>query len=936
MNYPSKRVQKSDRIKTLKPSPFLLRFLAALSIGGGGAWQLFPLIASAQTVPLTPAGTAINNTATGTYVDPNTGETFNTTSNTVTATVAEVAGVAAVPSGIIDVNGGSVTTNDQLLFTFLVTNVGNEVSALHIPSTVTPVGANLGSAQVLNGVTLTAGVYVTEINGVILARPVILPANGNTNDATFINAINNAAGGNYTALNGGTPFNGSINANSGIKVIVPATVTATVAGNPVSVTLGDTGANNNNAGTQNQPDSGLEPPTLGGTDPISAASEIYTINFAGAPPANGVRESSAFQTVPLATQINSLALATILKTRIAYNANSAATFTDDTLTYRLDLRVESAAPTGSTGIVPAPLLGTSIRVDGASPVTKVLISDAIPTNTTIDLTALPPATVTINGVVWTRVYTAQPVATGPLAATQDWLTTAPTAGTTRIGYIADGPLAPGYTTALDPNGFRIQVVTTGLTAVSSAVTIANVAQVFGQSTAGSISPTNPLVYDESGDQNPNNFENGSPSIPPITTTNTSPSGVADPNTDGTDSNNGGNNNQGTGPGGEDNVFTINPPGSILNGPQGQAGAIGPNGTNQTDFANKSAPIAAGLKTGDPVNPAAVTFTNTVQNPSSNTSQLDNVTLEPISATLAAAATGTAIANYDLSNLPLTNAPLPEGTTVLIAYGNRAALYTLTSGEFVLTSSSPATVSVSGTTVTITPGANETTPAPIIIPTVAIGQSLDYYVQVDLPGGAAGAVVTKGYSVPIVAYVNSNTTDGSTFKTTGTQLGQDNPFNIEINRVYTGYLDLVKLSRVLQGTGPALSVPADGTFSNTSKTPAPGNIIEYLLSYTNISTPASGSGNVVLNANNIVITEDGAVAPNNWATTTLNVPSTARVDQDGTQPTPNTVPTYNAVITFFTGATATTTTDPTVTRYLDSIPTLTPGQTGYFKFQRQVK
>jgi len=925
MNYPSKRFQTSDRIKTLKPSPFLLRFLAALSIGGGGAWQLFPLIASAQTVPLTPAGTAINNTATGTYVDPNTGETFNTTSNTVTATVAEVAGVAAVPSGIIDVNGGSVTTNDQLLFTFLVTNVGNEVSALHIPSTVTPVGASLGSAQVLNGVTLAAGVYVTEINGVVLAKPVILPANGNTNDPTFIAEINNPAGGNYPA------FNGSINANSGIKVIVPATVTATVAGNPISVTLGDTGANNNTAGTQNQPDSGLEPPAVG-TDPISTASEIYTVNFAGAPPANGVRESSAFQTVPLATQINSLALATILKTRTAYNANSAATFTDDTLTYRLDLRVESAAPTGSTGIVPAPLLGTSITVDG-NPATKVLISDAIPANTTIDTTALPPATVTINGVVWTRVYTAQPVATGPLAAAQDWLTTAPTAGTTRIGYIADGLLASGYSTVLDPNGFRVQVVTTGLTAVSSAVTIANVAQVFGQSTAGPISPTNPLVYDESGDQNPNNFENGAPSVPAITAPNTSPSGVADPNTNGTDSNNGGNNNQGTGPGGEDNVFTINPPGSILNGPQGQPGAIGPNGTNQTDFANKSAPIAANLKTGDPINPAPVTFTNTVQNPSSNTNQLDNVTLEPISAGLAAAATGTAISNYDLSNLPLTNAPLPDGTTVLIAYGNRAALYTLTGGNFVLTSSSAATVSVSGTTVTITPGANETTPAPIIIPTVVVGQALDYYVQVDLP---ATAVVTKGYSVPIVAYVNSNTADGSTFKTTGTQLGQDNPFNIEINRVYTGYLDVVKLSRVLQGTGPVLSVPADATFSNTSKTPAPGNIIEYLLSYTNISTPASGSGNVVLNANNIVITEDGAAAPNNWATTTLNVPSTARVDQDGTQPIPNTVPTYNAVITFFTGATATTTTDPTVTKYLDSIPTLTPSQTGYFKFQRQVK
>ena len=82
--------------------------------------------------------------------------------------------------------------------------------------------------------------------------------------------------------------------------------------------------------------------------------------------------------------------------------------------------------------------------------------------------------------------------------------------------------------------------------------------------------------------------------------------------------------------------------------------------------------------------------------------------------------------------------------------------------------------------------------------------------------------------------------------------------------------------------------------------------------------------MVLNANNIVITEDGAAGTNNWATTTFNVASTA------------TDATVGAVITYFNGVTATTTTDVNVTRYLDSIPTLAPNANGIFTFQRVVR
>jgi len=836
---------------------------------------------------------------------------------------------------------------------------------LHIPTsaTITPGTATLGTtARPVGTVAPSVGVsvYVTEINGVVLpGNGVLLPVSGDTNDPAFITAVNTAVPGTLPPV-GDALGAGSIPVGGTIKVVVPVTIAATSAGTLIPVTLGNTGTYVGDVGTntQNQPDSGLEPPTPGGTDPIGGADEVRTINVDTSgrttAPANGVREASAKNTQTLATQINNLALATVFKKRIGYAANSAATFADDTLTYRLDLNVETSAPAGSSGITPAPLLGTAITTEtsagvGTATTNKVLISDVIPTDTTLDVSPagllLIPATVTINGVTWTRVYSTQAKTVSALASTQRWLLDTPVAGTTRIGYIADGPIASGYSTtgASDAAALRVQVVTSLLPAsIPAPVTIANIAQVFGQTTAGPISPTNPLVYDESGDQNPNNYESGSPSVAAITdptfVATPVPTGEAVPGTDGTDTNGVGNNNTGTGTGGEDNVFTINPLGSILNGPPGQAGAIGPNGNN-TDFVNKSAGIPTGIAPDAPITTATlaqrtVVFTNTVQNPATNTAQLDNVTLEPITAAQAAAATTLpADPNFQLPTTSNGQA-LIVVTTVTIAYpvgsvpgtSGNTATYTLGATGFVLDQST-----IGGTTFT---GA---TAKPVRINSIAIGDPQDYSVTVVLPNTA---IVTRAYSVPIVAYVDSNVSNSGPLAgpvgapTSGgfKSIDSDAPFNIKIDRVYTGYLDLRKQSRVLQGTGPAV-VPADVAFSATAKTPAPGNILEYLLTYTNISTPASGSANVILNANNIVITEDGATLPNNWATTTLNVPSTATVAQNAAGAA---TATFSAVITFFNGATAVTTVDPNVTRYLNSIPTLTPGQTGFFRFQRTVK
>ncbi|MFN5765747.1 MAG: hypothetical protein ACK470_15455, partial [Pseudanabaena sp.] len=230
--------------------------------------SLLPYLAIAQVVPPTPANTQILNRASGTYVDPNNPLIpINATSNTVTVTVAEVAGITNVPAGIIDVNGGSVSLGDVVNFDFLVTNTGNAPSNIVFPAVanITTVGLNAGTLQ-----------YQLDLN----------------NDGVFAGAdellLRTAA---FTTT---TP----IPAGSSVRVRVVGTVTAAAAGAPVSVRLGDTGANDNSAGTQNQPDSGLEPPLVGGEG--TNTNEVRTVNVGLDAPVNGEREASAIQATTVA------------------------------------------------------------------------------------------------------------------------------------------------------------------------------------------------------------------------------------------------------------------------------------------------------------------------------------------------------------------------------------------------------------------------------------------------------------------------------------------------------------------------------------------------------------------------------------------------------------------------------------------------------------
>lgn len=891
--------------KTNSKSSFYRLIAATLTISGVSS--LLPYLAIAQVVPPTPANTQILNRASGTYVDPNNPLIpINATSNTVTVTVAEVAGITNVPAGIIDVNGGSVSLGDVVNFDFLVTNTGNAPSNIVFPAV-----ANI----------TTVGLSTAPGPGTLEYR---LDLN---NDGDFQDLGEGLQTGSFTTT---TP----IPAGSSVRVRVVGTVTAAAAGAPVSVRLGDTGANDNTAGTQNQPDSGAEPPLTTGTDPVAGAAEIRTVNVAPDAPVNGEREASAIQATTVATAVRNIALATVLKARTAYSPGLTNAVTDDLLTYRLNLRVATTSPNPAQ-FTPTSLEGTTeVNVDGANQ-TRILVSDVIPAGTRIDETFNAAANLPAG---WQAVYqyTATAAGTIPIVSTApgalpeaEWSTTAPTAGTAptvvRVGFIFTGILAPGFTTELVANAFQFRVITVNLPSTGGVIN--NIAQVFGE-TVGD--PTDRVVYDESGDQNPNNFEGVTPPAPEGTLfTPTTDNGVPNPATQSTDPNN---NNTGTGPGGEVNIFPIVPAGGILNGPNNVPGAIGRTDNND-DFTNRSTGLTAPQSIpGEPAavlfDPPPIIFNNTFQNPPSNTINLDTVRLLPLPPS-------------DLS-VPLAsrqpNGDIPDGTRVTITFGTQIAVYDYTAaGGYVFNAGLSSGLPLDSTS--------------ILVNALAPGVLNNYTVTLDLPLGPQNTLLSvdrfvtaeaatpgtgasrAGFNVPIVAFVDSDIDGNFDFSATPPN---DAIFNITIDRGYTGYVRLRKQSQVLQGTNPRPVIAPNGTLDELDKTAEPGNIVRYVVEYVNFSTPLAGAGSVVLDAANLVITENGATAPNNWAGVSLHFNNPAVVGGFAQ----NTFASQGTV-TYDGAAIPDPATGTAITTYVNNVGTIQPATNpaifqGVFRFHRQLQ
>ena len=228
--------------------------------------------------------------------------------------------------------------------------------------------------------------------------------------------------------------------------------------------------------------------------------------------------------------------------------------------------------------------------------------------------------------------------------------------------------------------------------------------------------------------------------------------------------------------------------------------------------------------------------------------------------------------------------LPDGTKVTITNpAGQSATYTLAGTTWTTTATSPVTI------------------------TVAPGATSNYSSQVDLPMSDQ----LKGYGVAIVAFV-----DDATPGYQGTE-----PSNTTIDRVYTGYLKLKKEARILSGTNGS-EKQTWTTDSTLLKVALPTDKIEYRISYENISSSApAGSSSVQLNARNVSINEDGAAAPNNWATTTTHLPGAVYKESNATV-------TYTPV---------NSDADLSTTKYTYQVTSdLTPGQTGKFQFTRVVK
>ncbi len=166
--------------------------------------------------------------------------------------------------------------------------------------------------------------------------------------------------------------------------------------------------------------------------------------------------------------------------------------------------------------------------------------------------------------------------------------------------------------------------------------------------------------------------------------------------------------------------------------------------------------------------------------------------------------------------------------------------------------------------------------------VPFGVSANFLTRVTAP---AGLSAFTGFDV-VVRATSTNTPSA---------------FNDTIDRVYTGFVRFDKTATVINSTGIGGATDA-----------VPGADIEYAITYTNISS-AGGSGNHVLSANNIVITENGSAPPSTWGTTTDHVVGAS--DTHG-----------GVIVGDLAGSVLLT----------DTVATLGPGQSGVFKFRRRIK
>jgi hypothetical protein len=328
---------------------------------------------------------------------------------------------------------------------------------------------------------------------------------------------------------------------------------------------------------------------------------------------------------------------------------------------------------------------------------------------------------------------------------------------------------------------------------------------------------------------------------------------------------------------------------IYNGPDSKPQATGPNNNNNLDFTNKSMQLLAGDAVRDAngklirtVTSSVVTFNNTIEN---NTNVAGDV--------------------YVLPTPPATLTDLPTGTIVKIKNIN---------------GSDTRSYEYNGTVFNPITGEENLKPLKLAI---AGNGLVSYAVDVTLP---VGQEQLKGYPVPVTAFA------GPTAPTDATTIPVGAVKNTTIDRVYTGYIDLIKEARLL-----SVITDQDNTTIPYVKGDAalllkavPGKFIQYRIRAVNVSEDTSGGSvdSKVLSATKVKMLEDGLTLPNNWGTTTSHAPNSAKT-RLGSLLLPSGTIQYNLG--------AKDNTDATVSRYDVNLGTnlIAPQKEGSFSFVRQV-
>ena len=455
------------------------------------------------------------------------------------------------------------------------------------------------------------------------------------------------------------------------------------------------------------------------------------------------------------------------------------------------LRLTLTAPTGPVSLGTNITYSYQVSNPGTRPATAQTLTGApAGSNTGIFIISpIPVGTVLRSGQTFPAgtLFTTSPLTTNPLTATYTTTPPATLSTLTRIAFNVGNTLAIGASSAAF--AFDVTITTTDATNP-----IREIGDVFGRnSVGGALTDQSGDTASDAGDGNAN-FTEGPQSG------NTDGDGIVQ----------------------ETTLINI---GSVLIGPQGQPGAVGPTNNND-DYTNHSVTTGiAGVAFGGTTTASGtVIYSNTVQN------------------------TGNANDTFTLT------APVhPGGFTVEIST-NGGGSYT-----------------------TVQPGnGNVTLP-------LAFGTSANILVRITAP---AGLSVTTGYDT--VIRVTSNNTAAS--------------FNDTIDRLYTGFLRLDKTATITNATG--IGAATD---------PVPGADIEYVISYSNVSS-GGGTNNATLTVNGLVITEDGNAAPNNWGTTTDQVAGSAS-------------DTLGGIITGDVAGSNLLT---------DTVSSLIPGEAGVFRFKRKIK